>query len=106
MENWQEKVQTGEIVGRDPRQMSKGELQAVGHQPMAVIEALRLRCLDCCAGSAQEVRYCSARKCASWPFRMGTNPWRSERAPMSEEQKAKAREVLAKARAYRKIVVP
>ena len=106
MENWQEKVSTGEIVGRDPRKMAQGELRELGHRPVSVIEAVRLRCLDCCGGSAQEVRYCTARKCPSWPFRMGTNPWRKERAPMSDVQKAKVTAALARARENRKVVVP
>ena len=54
-------------VGRDPR-------------------ALRLNCLDCCNGSTQEVRLCTAVDCPSWPFRMGKNPWR--RKPGQEERAA------------------
>jgi hypothetical protein len=66
----------GTMTGRDPRRMSPDELEAMGHQRMSVIEALRLRCLDCCAGSPNEVRLCVAVACPSWPFRMGKSPWR------------------------------
>ena len=34
-------------------------------------KAIRLKCLDCCCGSAAEVRLCEVRKCPLWRFRMG-----------------------------------
>ncbi|MFQ9102633.1 MAG: hypothetical protein ACLR40_01570 [Oscillospiraceae bacterium] len=34
-------------------------------------KAIRLKCLDCCCGSAMEVRLCECRKCPLWRFRMG-----------------------------------
>ena len=34
-------------------------------------KAIRLKCLDCCCGSALEVRRCESRKCPLWRFRMG-----------------------------------
>lgn len=34
-------------------------------------KAIRLKCLDCCAGSYSEVRLCSATKCPLWRYRMG-----------------------------------
>jgi hypothetical protein len=74
-------------IGRDPRTMGQEELRALGHEPMPVLSAIRAHCLDCCGGSPSEVRMCTAVRCPSWPFRMGTNPWR---APMSEEQRAAA----------------
>lgn len=76
----------------------------MGHRPMSVIQAVRARCLDCCAGSAQEVRYCTARKCPSWPFRMGVNPWR-DKVKISDEERAKRAAKLAAARERRKVPV-
>ncbi len=35
-------------------------------------KAIRLKCLDCCYGSAYEVRLCPARQCPLWRFRLGT----------------------------------
>ena len=64
-------------VGRDPRRMSTDELEQLGHARVSPLRALRLKCLDCCNDSAQEVRLCTAVDCPSWPFRMGKNPWRS-----------------------------
>ena len=34
-------------------------------------KAIRLKCLDCCCGSASEVRRCEVLKCPLWKFRMG-----------------------------------
>jgi hypothetical protein len=69
--------------GRDPRRMTADELRVMSYEPMSVIDALRTRCIDCCGGSADEVRKCVAMASSSWPFRMGKNPWRT---PISEEK--------------------
>lgn len=63
-------------VGRDPRTMTTEELEWLGHGRVSPLRALRLKCLDCCNDSAQEVRLCTAVDCPCWPFRMGKNPWR------------------------------
>ena len=63
-------------VGRDPQSMSADELERLGHARVSPLRALRLKCLDCCNGSAQEVRLCRAVDCPGWPFRMGSSPWR------------------------------
>ena len=76
-------IRNGHEVGRDPRDMTHEELAALGHEPMNALKALRLRCVDCSGGSTAEVRECEFKQCPSWPFRMGTNPWR---APQSEAQ--------------------
>ena len=77
------------LIGRDPREMMREELEAMGHEPMSPMEAIRAKCLDCCAGSAHEVRCCVAMTCPSWPFRMGKSPWR---APISEERREALRQ--------------
>ena len=40
------------------------------------LKAIRQKCLDCCMGSAQEVRLCPVRDCALYPYRTGHNPKR------------------------------
>jgi len=77
------------LVGRDPRRMAQRELRAMGHEPMSPMEAIRAKCLDCCAGSLHEVRCCVTMACPSWPFRMGKNPWR---APLLEERREALRQ--------------
>ena len=86
----------GNLVGRDPRQMGRIGLEAAGFEAMTPMEVIRAKCLDCCADSAQEVRYCVSVNCPNWPYRMGSNPFRP---PMSEERKAASRAALAKGRA-------
>lgn len=34
-------------------------------------KAIRLKCLDCCCGSAAEVRLCKSKACPLWRYRMG-----------------------------------
>jgi len=38
------------------------------------LRAIRLKCLDCCAGQRKEVRLCPAQDCPLWPFRFGKLP--------------------------------
>jgi hypothetical protein len=83
----------GYYVGRDPRRMSPGELTAMGQQRRSPIDAIRAKCLDCCAGSANEVRLCVAVTCPNWPFRTGHNPWR---APATEAQREASRRNAAR----------
>ena len=87
-------IRNGHEVGRDPREMTADELNALGHQPMSLQKALRLRCVDCSAGSELEVRRCKLVQCAAWPFRMGENPWRK---PASEKLKEHGRRLGLKA---------
>ena len=90
-------LQGGHAVGRDPRRMTGDELMALGHVRISAQKALRLRCIDCSGGSAQEVRLCTAVFCPAWPFRMGRNPWR---APASDERRERARATIAARRAF------
>ena len=34
-------------------------------------KAIRLKCIDCCAGQPSEVRKCPAEHCPLWRYRMG-----------------------------------
>jgi len=85
----------GRLIGRDPRRMTQDELRAMGHEPMPVLKAMRAHCLDCCGGSASEVRMCVSYHCPQWEFRMGTNPFRK---PASEAQRAQGRKLGARMR--------
>ena len=40
-------------------------------KPLSPKKAIRLRCLDCCAGSSMEVKKCPASDCGNWPHRLG-----------------------------------
>ena len=82
------KPRDGFDAGRDPRSMSPDELKQLGHARVSPLRALRLHCLDCCNESAQEVRLCTAVDCASWPFRLGKNPWLSPLSAVARAQRA------------------
>jgi hypothetical protein len=86
----------GELIGKDPREVPAGILSRWHREPNP-LKALRLRCLDCCCGSAPEVRKCTAVACPSWPFRLGVNPFREKRV-LSPEQKQEMVQRLARAR--------
>jgi hypothetical protein len=89
----------GHLVGCDPRKVPLGIL-SVYHTETNPLKALRARCLDCCCGSASEVRKCSAVVCPSWPFRMGVNPFRQKRT-ISEDRRRAAAQHFAKLREAR-----
>jgi hypothetical protein len=46
-----------------------------GHKQTTPLEAIRLKCLDCCCYQPSEVRLCEAVTCPSWPFRAGKHPY-------------------------------
>ena len=61
------------------------------------VKAIRLFCIECMGGSFEEVKNCSSQKCAIYPFRLGKNPFRTERV-VSDEQRQAATERFAKIR--------
>ena len=65
----------GSLIGANPLVLGGTALVAAGIKPLTPLRAIRARCLDCCGGSRSEVRKCVAHDCASWPFRMGKNPF-------------------------------
>ena len=52
-------------------------------------KAIRLKCIDCCAGNMAEVRRCPAVDCPLWRYRMGKeirdNESLSENTSFSDE---------------------
>ena len=40
----------------------------------SMAKAIRAKCLDCCCGSAYEVRLCVCEKCPLYNFRFGHRP--------------------------------
>jgi hypothetical protein len=90
------KIHQGHPAGRDPREMTQGELKAAGHDPMSPLQALRARCVDCCAYQEKEVALCPAVQCPSWPFRVA---WRK---PASTAQREAARQTMTNLNAGRR----
>jgi hypothetical protein len=50
------------------------------------LRAVRLACLECCNGSASEVRQCVATSCPLWTFRFGRRPSTEDRAATAGRQ--------------------
>lgn len=61
------------------------------------VKVIREHCIECCGGSASEVKLCPVTKCRLHPFRLGKNPYRTKRE-MTAEQKEAAKIRLANAR--------
>ena len=65
------------------------------------LKAIRAKCLDCCCGSAYEVKNCVIYDCALYPFRMGHNP--NRKSSLSDEQRKEVGEKLKSSRLAKKI---
>ena len=89
-------LRDGFDVGRDPRARSADELALLNHARVSPLRALRMKCLDCCNDSAQEVRLCTAVGCPNWPFRMGKNPWLT---PLGDAERARRSAMMRRNRA-------
>ena len=64
------------------------------------LKAIRQHCLECCCGSAYEVKNCVIHDCNLYPYRLGSNPFRTR--SMTDEQKQAAAERLKSARLAKK----
>ena len=63
-----------------------------------LLKIIRLKCLDCCCYSANEVKKCSATDCILYKYRLGRNPVPRK---ISAERKKQMIETLKKAREKR-----
>lgn len=59
---------------------------------MTPLQAIRAYCLDCCYGSAHEVKMCTIPHCELYPFRFGHNP----NIRLSEEARKRKADSLLK----------
>ena len=66
------------------------------------LKAIRAKCLECCCGSAYEVKNYVIYDCNLYPFRLCNNPFRTR--SMTEEQKQAAAERLKSARMAKKLL--
>lgn len=61
------------------------------------LQRIREKCLECSAGSPQEVALCPIKDCPLYEYRLGKNPHRRARV-YTDEQKAAMGERLRKAK--------
>lgn len=62
-------------------------MEEKNEKAVTAIKAIRLKCLDCCCGSAYEVEMCPVKGCPLYEYRFGKNP-RHKGRTFTEEQKA------------------
>lgn len=73
----------------------KKELEIGVNSRRPILKVIKLKCLDCCGGSWEEVRNCQCSKdCFLYPYRLGRNPFISR--CMSDEQRQAAADRLRK----------
>lgn len=94
-------TETGEKIGRDPRDLTPAELIAAGHIPDPILKIIRAFYIDHCGGDLSEVRKCTDTSNPLWPYRMGTNPFAKRES--TPEVKAKRQAAMQIARAARKV---
>lgn len=70
----------GQSVGKNPLNVAVNLLEHCGHVSAPIMKVIRKKCLNCCGYQVGEVRKCAATDCALWPYRMGKNPFRSDKA--------------------------
>ena len=61
------------------------------------MKAIQVFCFECCGGMKQDIKECTAKDCALYPYRMGKNPYRKSRE-YSDEEKEQLKERVKKAR--------
>lgn len=67
------------------------------NKSISPLRSIRLKCLDCMAGSSNEVKLCVSPDCALFPFRFGKRPEGTyKKRVLSEEQKEVLRKRFAK----------
>lgn len=54
------------------------------------LRAIRLKCLDCCCGSSNEIKNCAVVECPLYLYREGKDPFRAKRQYTPEEKAALA----------------
>lgn len=77
--------------------MNQEEYTLKFHQKKSPLQAIKMKCWDCCGGSSDEARLCTCKDtCVLYPFRMGKNPFKEKRV-WTEEQKEAQRNRFKKA---------
>src|SRR5262249_4021609 len=90
----------GTLQGKNPLELTAEIFADLGHRPQPILSTIRKKCLDCCGEAPSEVRRCPSVKCALWPYRMGSNPFRKARE-LTEGEKGSIGDRLAAARAQK-----
>ena len=60
-------------------EMAESRREAILEGLPSPLRAIRLHCLECCAGNPSEVRLCPSSMCHLWPCRFGKRPETAQR---------------------------
>jgi len=52
---------------------------------LSPLRAIRIKCYDCCAYQKNEIKLCTVKRCALWPFRHGHRPLKDQLAETAAE---------------------
>ena len=61
-----------------PEKLTPAVLKELGHKKRPILKAIRSNCKDCSGGIYAEVKKCVMIDCPLWPYRFGTNPFRTK----------------------------
>jgi len=62
------------------------------------LKAIRLKCLDCSGGSAQEVKNCALSECPLFPYRFASNPYTKKKGNPQALAKWRSKKSLSNTR--------
>ena len=87
-----------ETQGKDPRKLSKEEIEKCGFVDKPIMKVIREMCLSCVgngeSGDSNEVLKCTAVNCPLWIYRTGKNVLRKKE--LSEEERTRISERFKK----------
>ena len=69
----------GNLIGKNPLSVDIKLLEDAGHTNIPLAKAIRKECLECVGFQPGEVRKCVCTNCSLWPYRMGINPFTSDK---------------------------
>lgn len=65
---------------------------------MSPYKIMRLKCLECCCDSKEEVKLCTSEDCPLHPYRFGKNPNSNRVRTLSDEERKAIGERLSNSR--------
>ena len=84
----EKKIKEGHLLTKESKEFWLDRELAKGiNTKRSLLRVIKLKCLDCCCGSLDEVRNCPcANTCFLHPYRLGKNPFKPE---LTDEQRKK-----------------
>lgn len=74
----------------------RNDLKSRGYEKISPLKAIKQFCYECSGESFNEVRLCTSKICALYPFRLGFNPFTERDYSPTDEQRQAAADRLRK----------